>query len=64
MAARSTANVCGCSLAEIAGSNAAGDTDVCRECCGLSGSGLCEGPISRPEGSYRACACVCVCVCV
>ena len=26
---------------------------VCRECCVLSGSGLCEGLISRPEESYR-----------
>ena len=24
----------------------------------LSGRGLCDGPISRPEESYRACMCV------
>jgi hypothetical protein len=28
---------------------------VCCECCVLSGRGLCEGPIPRPEESYRAC---------
>jgi hypothetical protein len=26
---------------------------VSRECCGLSGGGLCDGPITRPEESYR-----------
>jgi hypothetical protein len=26
---------------------------VCCECCVLSGRGLCEGLITRPEGSYR-----------
>ena len=25
---------------------------VCRECCVLSGSGLCDGLITRPEKSY------------
>ena len=25
---------------------------VCRECCVLSGRGLCNGPITRPEESY------------
>ena len=29
-------------------------------CCVLSGRGLCDGPISRPEKSYRLC-CVTVC---
>jgi hypothetical protein len=33
-------------------------------CCVLSGRGLCYGPITRPEESYRVCVCVCVCVCV
>jgi hypothetical protein len=36
------------------------------ECCGLSGSGLCDGPIS-PRGilpCVSVCVCVCVCVCV
>jgi hypothetical protein len=26
---------------------------VCCECCVLSGKGLCDGPIPRPEESYR-----------
>ena len=26
---------------------------VCCECCVLSGRGLCDGPITRPEESYR-----------
>jgi hypothetical protein len=26
---------------------------VCCECCVLSGRGLCDGLITRPEGSYR-----------
>jgi hypothetical protein len=26
---------------------------VCSECCVLSGGGLCVGPITHPEGSYR-----------
>ena len=34
------------------------------EYCVLSGIGLCNGPIPRPEESYRVCVCVCVCVCV
>jgi hypothetical protein len=33
---------------------------VCCECCMLSGRGLCEEPITRPEESYRLC-CVVVC---
>ena len=28
-------------------------TFVCRECCVLSGRGLCDGLITRPEESYR-----------
>ena len=28
-------------------------TYVCRECCVLSGRGLCDGLITRPEESYR-----------
>ena len=32
------------------------------ECCVLSGGGLCDGLITRPEESYHfVCACVCVC---
>jgi hypothetical protein len=36
------------------------------ECFGLSGGGVCDGPIPRPgEFHYaRARVCVCVCVCV
>jgi hypothetical protein len=26
------------------------------ECCMLSGRGLCDGPITRPEESYRLCS--------
>jgi len=33
---------------------------VCCECCVLSGRGLCDGLITRPEGSYRT-WCVVVC---
>ena len=33
---------------------------VCCECCVLSGRGLCEELITRPEESYRLC-CVIVC---
>jgi len=40
---------------------------VSYECCVLSGRGLCDGLITRPEESYRlwcvVCVCVCVCVC-
>ena len=31
-------------------------------CCVLSGTGLCDGPIPRPEESYRVDVSVCVCV--
>jgi hypothetical protein len=34
------------------------------ECCVSPGRGFCDGPITRPEESYRVCVCVCVCVCV
>jgi hypothetical protein len=37
---------------------------VCCQCCVLSDGPLCNGPITRPEESYRVCVCVCVCVCV
>jgi len=36
----------------IAGSNPAGDMDVCRECCALSGRGLYIELIIRPEEFY------------
>ena len=41
---------------------------VSSECCELSGRGLCDGPITRPEEPtdcgvlYYVCVCVCVCV--
>jgi hypothetical protein len=28
---------------------------VCCECCVLSGGGLCDGLVTRPEESYRVC---------
>ena len=52
-AARSKAWVYGRSLAGIMDSNPAGGMDVCFECCMLSGRGLCDGLITRPEESYR-----------
>jgi len=45
VAARAKTWVFGRSLAGIAGSNPAG--------CMLSVTGLCDGPITRPEESYR-----------
>jgi len=39
-----------------------GGKDISRERCVLSGRGLCNGPITRPEESYRVCVCVSVCV--
>jgi hypothetical protein len=49
LAARSEARVCSRSLAGVVGSNPAGwRMDVCRECCVLSGTGHCVGPITRP----------------
>ena len=51
-AARSKAWVCGHSFAGTAGSNPAGNTDVCRV---FSCRGLCVGLITRPEESYRVC---------
>ena len=53
MAARSKARVCSRSPAEIVGSNPAGGMDVCSVCCLLSGRGLCDELITRPEESYR-----------
>jgi hypothetical protein len=56
VAARSKAWVCGYSLAEIVASNPAREggawMSVSCECCVLSGRGLCDGPIPRPEESY------------
>ena len=36
---------------------------VCSECCVLSGRGLCDGPISRPEESYGCLSVVSVVCC-
>jgi hypothetical protein len=55
VAARSKAWVCGCSRAGIAGSNLTDDMNVYCECRVLSNRGLCDGPITRPEESYRVC---------
>jgi len=35
---------------------------VSSACLVLSGRGLCDELITRPEESYRLCVCVCVCV--
>ena len=60
MAERSKARVCGQLLPGIACSNPAKGMDISFECCVLSGRGLCDGPIPRPEKSYRL-WCVIVC---
>ena len=43
----------GRSPAEIVGSNPTRGMDVCCEYCVLSGRGLCDELITRPEESYR-----------
>jgi hypothetical protein len=48
---RSKEWVCSRSLAGIAGSNPARDMNV--SCCVLSDRGICDGPISPPEESFR-----------
>jgi hypothetical protein len=54
VAARPKAWVCGRSLTRIVGSNPDGEwMSVSCECCVLSGRGLCDGLITRPEESYR-----------
>ena len=55
VAVRSKAQVFGRSPAQNVGSNPNGGMDVCLffECCVLSGRGLCDGLITRPEESYR-----------
>ena len=59
MAARSKGWICGRSLAGIASSNSAGGMHVCREYFVLSGRGLCDGLITRPEECYRVCVSEC-----
>jgi hypothetical protein len=54
VAARSKVWVCGHWPAEIMGSNPTGGwMFVCCDCCVLSGRGLCDERITRPEESYR-----------
>jgi hypothetical protein len=54
VAAQSKAQVCGRALAGIVGSNLTGGKDVCLLWLFvLSGRGVCDGPIRRPEESYR-----------
>jgi hypothetical protein len=60
VAARSKAWVCGRSPSGIVGSNPTGGLNVCCECFVLSGRGLCDKLISRPEKPYRL-WCVDVC---
>ena len=49
MAARFKLWVCGRTIPGIAGLNPTGGMNVTCECCVLSGRGLCDGPITRPE---------------
>ena len=53
VAARSKAQVYGRQPSEIVGSNPTGSIDVCCKCCLLSGRGLCDGLVTRPDESYR-----------
>jgi len=54
VAALSKSCVCGRTLSGIAGSKPAGNSiSVTCECCELLGRGLCAGPITPPEESYR-----------
>jgi len=54
VAARSKAWFCGRSFAGIVSSNPAGAwMFVCCDCCVVSGRGLCDELITRPEESYR-----------
>jgi hypothetical protein len=59
VAARSKAYVCGRLVAGVAVSNPAEGMDVCLLCfyvvLSCVGRGLCDGPVIRPEESYRMC---------
>ena len=59
VAERSKAWIRSRSPAKLASSNPAGGMDVCLFCV-LSGRGVCDGPIPRPEESYRLWLCDCV----
>jgi hypothetical protein len=50
---RAKALVCGRSLVGIVGSNPAAWKSASSECCLLSGRGLCDWLVTRPEESYR-----------
>jgi len=67
MVTRSKAWVCGLSLAGTAVSYSVANMAFSCECCEFWGRSLCDGPILRPEESYREKerhrGCVCVCVC-
>jgi hypothetical protein len=52
VAALSKAWICGRSIAGIAGSNPTGSMDVSLSYFVLSGTGLCDGLVTRPEESY------------
>jgi hypothetical protein len=60
--ARSKEQVCGRLVDGVADSNPARGTDVCLLCLyvvlSCVGRGLCDGLITRPEGSYRVFVCV------
>jgi len=59
VAARSKAQICDYSPAEIVDSNPTGEwMFICCECCVLSGRGLSDELITRPEESYRLCSVV------
>jgi hypothetical protein len=47
------------SPAEIVGSNPTGDMNVCCEYCVLSGRGICDELITRPEEFHRLWCVVC-----
>jgi len=53
VAAPSKVWVCGRSSAECGFESRRGGMDVCCECCVLSGRGLCDEVITRPQESYR-----------
>jgi hypothetical protein len=53
VAARSKAWLCGLSPAKLGRSNPSGGMNAFCECCVLSGTGLCDELITRPEESYR-----------
>ena len=54
MAERTKARICGHSLAEFTGSNPGwGRMFLSCGCCVRARTDLCDGPIPRPEDSYR-----------